>query len=122
MTRAFLPLVAVASGLLAACAGPPRLARADLVGTRWREVCPDPEIATATVRLRADGLLLWSYTHRDSLRADTVHTWAVEDGALLLRWNEGSAASRYVAGPNPDRLGATSSTFCLAGPHLVRAE
>jgi hypothetical protein len=105
---------------LAACAGPSRLARADLVGTTWREVCPDPEIAKAYVRLRADGMMLWSYAHPDSVRADSVHTWTVDDGALLLRWNEGSATSRYHAGAEPGRLASTASTFCLAGPRLER--
>ena len=87
---------------LAACAGAARLDRADLVGTTWREVCPDPEIVAAYVRLDADGRMAWSYERPDSLRVEDVHTWAVEDGALVLRWNEGGATTRYV----PDRGGA----------------
>ena len=110
MHRAALLLAAT---LVAACSGGARLARADLVETTWREVCPAPEIATAYVRLDADGLVAWSYLHPDSLRRDSVHTWAVEGGALLLRWNLGSATSRYPAGPDPLRLEADSSTFCL---------
>jgi len=52
--RCSLLLAALA---LAACAGVARLSRADLVGTTWREVCPAPEIATAYVLLRPDGLM-----------------------------------------------------------------
>lgn len=117
--RRFIPMrpssrlfLALALGL-GACAGAARLSRADLAGTTWREVCPAPEIATAYVLLRPDGLLAWSYEHPDSVRVDTVHSWALEDGALLLRWNLGSATSRYPAGPMPNRLEADSSTFCL---------
>lgn len=99
--------------LLAGCAGAARLSRADLAGTTWREVCPAPEIATAYVHLQADGRMAWSYSHPDSVRVDSVHSWAVEDGALLLKWNLGSATSRYPAGPDPRRLEADSSTFCL---------
>ena len=95
------------------CAGAARLSRADLVGTTWREVCPDPTIATAYVRLDADGRMAWSYVHPDSVRVEDVHTWAVEDGALLLRWNLGGATSRYPAARTPTHLEADSSTFCL---------
>lgn len=116
-SRAIAALLAAG---LAGCGAAPRLAPADLAGTRWREICPDPAIATAYVRLQGDGLLLWSYRHPDSLQVDSVHTWAVEDGALLLRWNEGGATSRYVPGPDPVRLESTGSTFCLAGPRLER--
>jgi hypothetical protein len=106
---------------VAGCDGMARLSRADLVRTTWREVCPDPSIATAYVRLDvsssrssgADGRMAWSYTHPDSVRAEDVHTWAVEDGALLLRWNLGGATSRYPAGPDPRRFDADSSTFCV---------
>ena len=107
--RALLLSAAVVAG----CAGAAGLSRADLVGTTWREGCPAPEIATAYVRLDADGQMAWSYAHPDSVRRDTVHTWAVEDGELLLRWNLGSATSRYPAGTHPRRLEADSSTFCL---------
>ena len=98
---------------VAGCVGAARLTRAGLVGTTWREACPAPEIATAYVRLDADGVMAWSYVHPDSVRRDTVHRWAVEDGALWLRWNLGSATSRYPAGRAPDRLDADSSTFCV---------
>lgn len=108
MRRSLLLLLVVVG-----CAGGARLSRADLVGTTWREVCPAPEIATAYVRLDGDGQMAWSYAHPDSVRRDTVHSWAVADGALLLRWNLGSATSRYPAGADPRRLQADSSTFCL---------
>jgi hypothetical protein len=111
--RASIPLLSALTLGLTACAGGAHLRRADLVGTTWREVCPAPEIATAYVLLRPDGLMAWSYEHPDSVRVDTVHSWAVEDGALLLKWNLGSATSRYPAGPTPRRLEADSSTFCL---------
>lgn len=112
------PLRPTAGALLAAlvaaaCAGVPRLSRADLVGTTWREVCPAPEVATAYVRLEPTGLMAWSYDHPDSVRVDTVHSWAVEDGVLFLRWNLGSATSRYPGASTPDHLEADSSTFCL---------
>ncbi|WP_420456744.1 hypothetical protein [Rubrivirga sp.] len=113
------PLVLLA--LVAGCAVTARLSYADLVGTTWREVCPAPEIATAFVRFDPDGVMAWSYARPDSVRRDTVHRWAVEDGALLLRWNFGRATSRYPAGPNPARLDADSSTFCLGDrPSLER--
>ena len=102
--------------VLSACAAAPRLARADLVGTTWREVCPAPEIATAYVRLDPDGLLAWSYAHPDSLRRDTVHTWAVQDGALVLRWTLGGATSRYRPTASPRVLAADSSSLCVDAP------
>ena len=110
--RLLLPLAAL---VLAGCAasGRARLDRAALVGTTWREVCPNPSIATAYVRLDADGRMAWSYEHPDSVRVEDVHTWAVEGGVLLLRWNHASATSRYPAGPDPDRLAAEASTFCV---------
>lgn len=107
---------------LAACAAAPRLSRADVAGTTWREVCPSPEIATAYVRLEPSGLMAWSYADPGSVRVDTVHTWAVEDGALWLRWNGGSARTRYRAGRYPGRLTGEGSTFCLDGPWLERVE
>ncbi len=109
MRRPLVLLALVAAG----CAGAAQLSRADLVGTTWREVCPAPEIATAFVRLDADGVVAWSYARPDSVRRDTVHRWAVEDGALVLRWNLGRATSRYPAGSDPARLVATLSTFCV---------
>lgn len=117
MTR--LSLIAI---LLAGCAaaGRARLDPSALAGTTWREICPDPAIATAYVRLDADGLMAWSYEHPDSARVEAVHTWAVEDGALLLKWSNGGATSRYVAGPDPSRLDAEASTFCLDGPWIER--
>lgn len=117
MTGKLLPPLAAAVGL-AACAGGARLHRDDLVGTRWREVCPDPSIATAYVRLDADGHMAWSYDHPDSTRVEAVHTWTVEDGVLLLQWNNGSATTRYVVGDRPDRLEGVASTFCLDGPWI----
>ncbi|MDT0632274.1 hypothetical protein RQM47_06790 [Rubrivirga sp. S365] len=116
------PALALLLGL-AACAGAARLDRADLVGTTWRETCADPEIVDAYVRLDADGGVAWSYERPDSVRAERVHTWAVEDGALVLRWNEGGAATRYVrAGreAGPGRLVGRESTLCPDGAVLER--
>ena len=101
---------------LGACAAAPRLLRADLAGTTWREFCLAPEIATAYVRLEPDGQVAWSYAHPDSVRRDTVHTWAVEDGALVLRWTKGMAVSRYPASGDPRHLVADSSSFCVDEP------
>ncbi len=101
---------------LGACAAAPRLVRADLAGTTWREFCLAPEIATAYVRLEPDGQMAWSYAHPDSVRRDTVHTWAVEDGALVLRWTKGMAISRYPASGDPRHLVADSSSFCVDEP------
>lgn len=111
--RPLLLLAFVAAG----CAGAARLSRADLVGTTWREVCPDPEIVAAYVRLDGDGRMAWSYDHPDSVRVETVHTWAVEDGALVLRWNEGGATTRYVA-EGPGRLAGRESNLCPDGAVL----
>ena len=107
--------------LLAGCAAGPRLSRADVVGTVWREVCPDPGIATATVRLDPDGTMAWSYDGPAALAPDTMQAWSVDRGALVLRWNRGRAASRYRPTGDPDRLAADSSSFCVdAPPALLR--
>ena len=115
------PALALLLGL-AACAGAARLDRADLVGTTWRERCPDPEIVDAYVRLDADGRMAWSYERPDSLRVEAVHTWAVEGGALVLRWNEGGATTRYVPGGErgapPRRLVGRESNLCPGGAVL----
>ena len=111
------PLVAVL--LLAGCAASGALRRDALVGSTWAEICPSPGIATAFVRLDADGHLAWSYDHPDSLIVEPVHTWAVEDGELQLRWNQGSATSRYRAGADPDDL-LGKAFFCRDGPSLRR--
>ena len=98
-----------------------RLDRDALVGTTWREVCLAPEIAEATIRLEPDGRLAWSYDTPDSLVVEDTHTWAVEDGALWVRWTNGRAVSRYRATPDPMRLDADSSSFCVdAMPWLER--
>ena len=114
------PALALLLGL-AACAGTARLDRAALVGTTWRERCPDPQIVDAYVRLDADGRMAWSYERPDSLRVEAVHTWAVEDGALVLRWNEGGATTRYVVGPGgAGRLAGQDSNLCPDGAVLER--
>ena len=120
-----LGLAVVALGAAACAPSAPELRRADLVGTVWRELCPDPAIAPAIVELRPDGLIGWSYAEpeaqlREGFRLDTVHTWAVERGALLLRWNLGSARSRYRPDASRRRMVADTSTFCLPGPELRR--
>lgn len=120
-----LALSALALGAAACAPSVPELRRADLVGTVWRELCPDPAIAPAVVELRPDGLVGWSYAEpealaRDGFRLDTVHTWAVDGGALWVRWNVGTARSRYRPSPEADRLVADTSTFCLPGPELRR--
>ena len=112
-------LLAAALTVAAGCAGAARLSRADLVGTVWRETCPDPEIATATVRLDPDGTVAWSYSGPGALAADTMHAWSVERGALVLRWNRGRATSHYRAGRDPGRLVADSSTFCVDAPPVL---
>ena len=111
MRPALLFLLVAAAG----CTGSQalHLSRADVVGTTWRETCLSPQIATAYVRLDADGHMAWSYDGPDSLLVEDGHTWAVEDGKLLLKWNLGSATSRYPAGPDPAHLVADSSTFCI---------
>ena len=117
---AVLALAASAlSGLAAGCAGADRLSRGELEGTVWREVCPNPQIATATVRLDPGGAVAWSYDGPGALAADTMHAWAVERGALVLRWNRGHAFSRYRAGRDLDRLVADSSTFCVDAPPVL---
>ena len=106
----------------AACAGAPALTRADLVGTTWRERCPAPGIVDAYVRLDADGRLAWSYEHPDSVRVEDVHSWAVEGGALVVRWNEGGATTRYVRAEagrgGAGRLVGGESTLCPEGAVL----
>ena len=105
--------------LVAGCAGAARLAAADLEGTVWREVCPSPEVATATVWLDPGGAVAWSYDGPAALAPDTMQAWAVERGALVLRWNRGHALSRYRAGRDPGRLVADSSTFCVDAPPVL---
>ena len=118
MTRPAPAVLVLVLGVVA-CAGTARLDRADLVGTTWREVCPDPAIVTAYVRLDSDGRMAWSYEHPDSVRVEDVHTWAVEGGALVLRWNEGGATTRYVAAA-PSRLAGRESNLCPDGAVLER--
>lgn len=120
MRRPAPVLLAVVAGTLVACAGPARLERADLVGTTWRERCPDPGIVDAYVRLDPDGRMAWSYDGPDSLRVEDVHSWAVEDGALVLRWNEGGATTRYrpTDRGRPGTLAASESNLCSAGALL----
>ena len=116
---------ALAFGAAACAPSAPELRRADVAGTVWRELCPDPAIVPAVVELRLDGHLGWSYAEpsalaRDGFRLDTVHTWAVEEGALVVRWNQGSARSRYRPSGAPGVLVADTSTFCRGGPTLHR--
>ena len=113
------PVPVLLAFVCAACAGAPALTRADLVGTTWRERCPTPGIVDAYVRLDADGRMAWSYDRPDSLRVDDVHTWAVEDGALVLRWNKGGAATRYArAEGGAGRLVGSESSLCAEGAVL----
>jgi len=62
MRPALLFLLVAAAG----CTGSQalHLSRADVVGTTWRETCLSPQIATAYVRLDADGHMAWSYDGR----------------------------------------------------------
>ena len=116
-----VPLGFLALTLLSACAGGSRLrlTRADVVGTRWVEACPDPEIRTAFVQFDADGRLAWSYEHPDSVRAENVHTWEVRADTLFLKWSNGTAATAYLPTSNPARLEGTA-TFCPEGAWIQR--
>ncbi len=104
---------------VAACAAAPVLTREDFVGTRWVEMCPDPEIRTAYVQFDPDGRLAWSYERPDSVHAENVHTWAVQGDTLFLKWSNGTAATAYTSGSDPDRLQG-AATFCPEGATLQR--
>lgn len=95
---------------LGACASTRELSWDELVGTRWTEICPDPEIATAFIRLEPDSSMAWSYEHPDSLRASAMHAWSIDEGRLVVSWNLGGAVSHYPAGRAEALEG--SSTFC----------
>lgn len=82
----------------------------ELVETRWTEICPDPEIATAFIRLEPDSSLAWSYVHPDSLQPSDMHSWTIDGGRLVVSWNLGGAISHYPAGRGTVLEG--SSTFC----------
>ena len=105
--------------VLAACAAGPVITREDFVGTRWVEMCPNPEIRTAFVQFDPDGRLAWSYEHPDSVRAENVHTWAVSGDTLFLKWSNGTAATVYTPGDDPGRLHGTA-TFCPEGATIQR--
>lgn len=92
------------------CASVRPLTWDELVGTRWTEICPDPEIATAFLRLEPDSSVAWSYEHPDSLQASDVHSWSIDEGRLVVSWNLGGAVSHYPASAGADLEG--SSTFC----------
>lgn len=106
-----LVLLAAVAGSGCATTGPARLDRRALVGTEWIELCPGQDIRTAFVRLDADGHLAWSYDSPEALVVEDVHTWAVADGALELRWNHASATSRFTATADPDELAGTAA-YC----------
>lgn len=102
---------------LAACASVRPLTWNELVGSRWAEICPDEEIATAYLRLEPDSSLAWSYEHPDSLQASDVHGWSIDEGRLVISWNLGGAVSHYPAGTQAELRG--SSTFCSERMTLV---
>ena len=104
---------------VAACAAAPQITRLDFVGTRWVEVCPDPEIQTAFVQFDPDGRLAWSYEHVDSVRAENVHTWSVRGDTLFLKWSNGTAATAYTPTADRGRLEGTA-TFCPEGAWIQR--
>ena len=116
MTTQRIGVLLVGVGL-AACASVRPLTWDELVGTRWTEVCPDEQIATAFLRLEPDSSLAWSYEHPDSLQASDVHRWSLDDGRLVVSWNLGGAVSHYPAGNAAALVG--SSTFCSEATTLV---
>lgn len=109
-----LPLAFVAG-----CAAAPLLAPADLEGTAWVEFCPDPEIRTAFVRFEPGGVVAWSYVHPDSVRADSVHSWAVHRDTLFVEWANGTAGTPYTPTVDPSVLEGPA-TFCPEGATLQR--
>ena len=115
-SRAALLLLALG---VAACAAAPQITRETFVGTRWVELCPDPEIRTAYVQFDPDGRLAWSYETPDSVRAENVHTWSVRGDTLFLKWSNGTAATAYTPTVDPARLEGTA-TFCPEGAWIQR--
>ncbi len=93
--------------------------RDGLAGTTWAEDCPGSDPSRTFIRLEADGGFAWSGTSARSVERDGGDTWAVEDGRLVVRWNDSYAVSRYAL-DGSGILGGTSSKSCGANVRLLR--
>ncbi len=94
-------------------------ARDGLVGTTWAEDCPGSDPSRTFIRLESDGQFAWSGTSPASVEQDSGDRWAVEDGKLVVRWNDSYAVSRYAL-DGGGILGGTSSKSCGSNIRLLR--
>ena len=85
-------------------------ARAGLVGTTWAEDCPGSNPSRSYVRLNADGTFAWSERSGDDVETDDGESWAVENGQLVISWNNRYAVSRYRLTGDGILSGTTSKT------------
>ena len=93
--------------------------RAGLAGTTWAEDCPGADPSRTFIRLDADGQFAWSGTSATGVARDGGDTWAVEDGRLVVRWNDSYAVSRYGL-DGGGILSGTSSKSCGSNIRLLR--
>ncbi len=93
--------------------------RAGLAGTTWAEDCPGANPSRSYVRLDADGGFSWSAASPRTVTQDGADTWAVEDGTLVVRWNDSFAVSRYPL-DGSGILSGTSSKSCGSAIRLLR--
>ncbi|HEX9950917.1 MAG TPA: hypothetical protein VGB53_04055 [Rubricoccaceae bacterium] len=93
----------------------------DLVGTTWAEDCPGSNPSRSYIRLDADGSFAWSEEDASEMSADDTDgadVWEVENGQLVVRWNDSYAVSRYTL-TGEGILPGTTSKACGAGIRLL---
>lgn len=93
--------------------------RDGLAGTMWAEDCPGADPSRTFIRLDADGQFAWSVTSLESVARDGGDAWSVEDGRLVVRWNDSYAVSRYPLSGG-GILSGTSSKSCGSTTRLLR--
>ena len=93
----------------------------DLSGTTWAEDCPGSTPSRSYIRLDADGSFAWGEENAAEVNtddADGADVWEVEDGQLVIRWNDSYAVSRYPL-TGEGILPGTTSKSCGAGIRLL---
>ncbi|HEX8299798.1 MAG TPA: hypothetical protein VF594_11620 [Rubricoccaceae bacterium] len=93
--------------------------RDGLVGTTWAEDCPGSNPSRAYVRLDADGTFAWGEEGAESVAPDGGDDlWEVENGQLVVRWNDSYAVSRYTL-TDEGILPGTTSKSCGTNIRLL---
>ena len=93
--------------------------RNGLVGTVWAEDCPGTNPSRSYLRLDADGTFAWSGEGADDTAADGGDVWEVDNGALVVRWNDSYVVSRYPL-TGGGILSGTTSKSCGSDIRLLR--